>query len=80
MTRVSPVRQMRLAVTTADYAEAVEFYRDVLGLRELGTSVANGGAVTILDASRATLELASALPPNLGPPCQSWDECRWETR
>jgi lactoylglutathione lyase len=51
------VREMRLSVTSDDYPEAVAFYRDVLGLRELGTYEARGGRVTILDAGRATLEL-----------------------
>ncbi len=30
----STVREMRLVVTATDYAEAVHFYRDVLGLPE----------------------------------------------
>jgi lactoylglutathione lyase len=51
------VRQMRLVVTADDYDEALEFYRDTLGLRELGSFAAEGGRVTILDAGRATLEL-----------------------
>lgn len=53
-----PVRQMRLVVTADDYDQALEFYRDVLGLPELGAFAAEGGHVTILDAGRATLELA----------------------
>ena len=52
-----PVRQMRLVVTAEDYDQALEFYRDVLGLPELGAFAADGGFVTILDAGRATLEL-----------------------
>jgi len=52
-----PVRQMRLVVTAEDYDQALEFYRDVLGLPELGAFAAEGGFVTILDAGRATLEL-----------------------
>lgn len=51
------VRQMRLVVTAADYAEALRFYRDVLGLTELGAFSSEGGHVTILDAGRATLEI-----------------------
>lgn len=50
--------EMRLVVTASDYDEALRFYRDVLGLRELGAFAAEGGHVTILDAGRATLELA----------------------
>ena len=52
------VRELRLAVTVPDYDEALRFYRDVLGLTELGTYTAEGGRVTILAAGRATLELA----------------------
>jgi catechol 2,3-dioxygenase-like lactoylglutathione lyase family enzyme len=56
------VRQMRLVVTADDYDEALAFYRDVLGLRELGAFAAEGGRVTILDAGRATLEITD--PPH----------------
>jgi lactoylglutathione lyase len=52
-----PVRQMRLVVTADDYDEALRFYRDALGMPELGAFTAEGGHVTILDAGRATLEL-----------------------
>jgi lactoylglutathione lyase len=51
------VTEMRLVVTAADYDEALRFYRDVLGLPELGAFSSPGGHVTILDAGRATLEL-----------------------
>ena len=51
---------MRLVVEAADYDEAVRFYRDVLGLREeLAVAGGDGARVTILDAGRATLELAN---------------------
>jgi lactoylglutathione lyase len=54
------VNQLRLVVTVDDYDEAVAFYRDVLGLVEEGAFEApNGGRVCILDAGRATLELAN---------------------
>jgi lactoylglutathione lyase len=52
-----PVLQMRLVVTADDYDDALRFYRDALGLPELGAFTAEGGRVTILDAGRATLEL-----------------------
>ncbi|MGH8835926.1 MAG: VOC family protein [Actinomycetes bacterium] len=54
----SSVRELRLAVTVPDYDEALRFYRDVLGLTEVGTYTADGGRVTILAAGRATLELS----------------------
>jgi lactoylglutathione lyase len=56
------VREMRLAVTAEDYDVALGFYRDRLGLPMLGAFEApNGGRVVILDAGRATLELADPL-------------------
>jgi len=51
------VHQLRLVVTTDDYDEALRFYRDVLGLKELGAFSSEDGRVTILEAGRATLEL-----------------------
>jgi predicted enzyme related to lactoylglutathione lyase len=54
------VRQLRLVVEAEDYEAAVLFYRDVLGLPVEDAFDAPGGAhVTILDAGRATLELAN---------------------
>lgn len=54
------VLQMRLVVEADDYEEALRFYRDVLGLpEELAVSGPDGARVTILDAGRATLELAN---------------------
>lgn len=52
------VLEMRLVVMAPDYDEALRFYRDVLGLRELGAFADGGGRVSILDAGRATLELS----------------------
>ena len=51
------VRQMRVVVTVDDYDKALAFYRDVLGMIELGAFASHGGRVSILDAGRATLEL-----------------------
>ncbi|MBO1752888.1 VOC family protein [Actinotalea sp. BY-33] len=57
---VSPVRQLRLVVEAADYEQALAFYRDVLGLPEQAAFQGEGGArVAILDAGRATLEIAN---------------------
>ena len=54
------VRQLRLVVAAEDYDEAVAFYRDALGLPQREAISGPGGAhVTILDAGRATLELAN---------------------
>lgn len=55
-----PVRQLRLVVEAEDYDAALAFYRDVLGLPEQEAYAGDGGArVAILDAGRATLELAN---------------------
>ena len=56
----TPVLQMRLVVEADDYDEALRFYRDVLGLRQAEAYEGEGGArVAILEAGRATLELAN---------------------
>jgi catechol 2,3-dioxygenase-like lactoylglutathione lyase family enzyme len=52
------VRQLRLVVTADDFDEALAFYRDTLGMAELQAFSGHGGRVAILDAGRATLELA----------------------
>ena len=55
-----PVRQLRIVVEAEDYDEALAFFRDVLGLPEQESYEGDGGArVAILDAGRATLELAN---------------------
>jgi catechol 2,3-dioxygenase-like lactoylglutathione lyase family enzyme len=55
------VKQLRLVVTVDDYDGALAFYRDALGMREYAAYAApNGGRVTLLDAGRATVELADA--------------------
>ncbi|GIH91724.1 VOC family protein [Planobispora siamensis] len=52
------VRELRLVVTAADYEEALRFYRDTLGLPERAAYASPDGRVTILEAGRATLEIA----------------------
>jgi lactoylglutathione lyase len=59
---MNEVTELRLVVTAADYDNALRFYRDVLGLPERAAFSSPGGRVTILDAGRATLELAD--PPH----------------
>ena len=55
-----PVRQLRLVVQADDFEAAVRFYRDALGLREeLAVDSEGSARVLILDAGRATLELAN---------------------
>ena len=54
------VRQLRVVVRAEDYDSAVAFYRDALGLPEEASYRGGDGAeVTILDAGRATLEIAN---------------------
>jgi lactoylglutathione lyase len=50
--------EMRLVVTVDDYEAALRFYRDSLGLPEIGAFDDGAGKVTILDAGRATLEIS----------------------
>jgi lactoylglutathione lyase len=56
------VLEMRLVVTAPDYEAALAFYRDALGMQELAAFTSDEARVTILDAGRATLELAA--PPH----------------
>jgi lactoylglutathione lyase len=56
------VTELRLVVTAEDFDEALRFYRDVLGLAERPGISSDGGRVAILEAGRATLELAD--PPH----------------
>jgi lactoylglutathione lyase len=58
MERKPDVTELRLVVTAPDYEEALRFYRDVLGLTEQAAFTSPGGRVTILQAGRATLEIA----------------------
>jgi len=56
----SPVLQLRLVIEAAQFDEALSFYRDVLGLTEQAAFEGDGDArVVILEAGRATLELAN---------------------
>jgi catechol 2,3-dioxygenase-like lactoylglutathione lyase family enzyme len=56
------VTELRLVVTAPDYDQALRFHRDVLGLPERAAYASPGGRLTILEAGRATLELAD--PPH----------------
>ena len=54
------VRQLRLVVRAEDFDEALEFYRDDVGMPQSAAFEADGGArVAILEAGRATLEIAN---------------------
>ena len=53
------IKELRLVVTADDYDEAVAFYRDALGMPERESYATEGAHVTILEAGRATLEIAN---------------------
>ena len=65
MSHESPVRELRVALTVAEYQEALRFYRDALGLPVLEEWDQEGGAGAVLDAGRATLELLSTAQAEL---------------
>lgn len=54
------VRELRLILTVEDFETALRLYRDTLGLSEVPAVSSPDGRVAILDAGRATLELADA--------------------
>ena len=51
------VSELRVALTVDDFDQAVAFYRDALGLRQLEDWSSDTGRVILLEAGRATLEL-----------------------
>jgi catechol 2,3-dioxygenase-like lactoylglutathione lyase family enzyme len=51
------VEELRVSLTVADFAEALAFYRDALGLKELADWSSDSGRVVLLEAGQATLEL-----------------------
>ena len=59
MSRETPVRELRVALTVDDYQEALRFYRDALGLPVLEEWNQPTGCGAVLDAGRATLEVLS---------------------
>ena len=52
--------QLRLVVTAEDHDRALRFYRDTLGLPQLDDFSSDEGTVILLDAGRATVEIADA--------------------
>jgi predicted enzyme related to lactoylglutathione lyase len=59
------VKQLRLVVHAEDYEGALRFFRDALGMPEQEAYAGDGGPghrpeVTILDAGRATIEIANS--------------------
>jgi lactoylglutathione lyase len=54
---MAEVTELRVALTVAEFDEAVAFYRDALGLPQLADWSSESGRVVVLDGGRATLEL-----------------------
>lgn len=50
-------KEFRVALTVADFDEAVAFYRDAIGLEQLADWSGEDGRVILLSAGRATLEI-----------------------
>lgn len=53
----APVMELRVALTTGDYARLVQFYCDGLGLEPAQLWTNEHGRALILDMGRATLEI-----------------------
>jgi methylmalonyl-CoA/ethylmalonyl-CoA epimerase len=51
------VRELRVALTVADFDGAVAFYRDALGLDQVADWSTDPGRVILLSAGQATIEL-----------------------
>jgi methylmalonyl-CoA/ethylmalonyl-CoA epimerase len=51
------VTELRVTLTVEDFDQALAFYRDALGLRQVANWSSESGRVVALDAGRATLEL-----------------------
>jgi catechol 2,3-dioxygenase-like lactoylglutathione lyase family enzyme len=54
---VAEVKEFRVALTVADFDEAVAFYRDAIGLEQVADWSGDDGRVILLSAGRATLEI-----------------------
>src|SRR5207247_8569271 len=58
-----PVRELRVAVTVDDYAQALAFYRDALGLPVVKSWETDDGSGAGSDAGRATHDLPPTEQP-----------------
>lgn len=57
MDSANTVRELRVALTVADFERAAQFYRDGLGMQVVQSWATGDGRGVVLDAGRATLEL-----------------------
>ena len=51
------VTELRVVLTVQDFDQALAFYRDALGLKQVADWSSDTGRVVALDAGRATLEI-----------------------
>jgi uncharacterized glyoxalase superfamily protein PhnB len=51
------VKELRVALTVADFDQALAFYRDALGLQQTADWSSESGRVVLLEGGRGTLEL-----------------------
>lgn len=51
------VTELRVALTVAEFDDALAFYRDALGLEQIADWSSEAGRVVLLEAGRATIEL-----------------------
>ena len=54
---MTDVTELRVALTVADFDEAVAFYRDALGLEQLADWSGEDGRVVLRSGGRATFEI-----------------------
>ncbi|HEY2072616.1 MAG TPA: VOC family protein [Gaiellaceae bacterium] len=54
---MSHVEELRVALTVADFDEALAFYRDALGLEQVADWSGDDGRVVLLSAGRGMIEL-----------------------
>jgi catechol 2,3-dioxygenase-like lactoylglutathione lyase family enzyme len=57
MDALAEVTELRVALTVPEFDEALAFYRDALGLRQVADWSSAAGRVVLFEAGRATLEL-----------------------
>ena len=62
---MADVSELRVALTVADFDQAVAFYRDALGLEQVADWSSPDGRVVLLEAGRATLEARLSMTPVL---------------
>lgn len=55
---VGGVSELRVVITVDDYDAAVALYRDTLGMTQIADYSAPTGRVIVVDAGRATIEIA----------------------